>query len=54
MRFFCKGRVVEWNSPEFEGLIGRMGKRRVEGARAIIELSVWKVGRPVSSWVYFS
>ena len=43
MRFFCKGRVVEWDSREFEPLLKRMGKSRVEGARAIIELEVWKV-----------
>jgi hypothetical protein len=43
MRFFCTGRVVEWDKPEFESLIGRMGKKRVDGARAVIVLSIWKV-----------
>lgn len=43
MRFFCTGRVVEWDTPEFEGLIEKMGKRKVEGARAVIVLDVFKV-----------
>lgn len=43
MRFFCTGRVVEWDCPEFESLISKMGKKTVEGARAIIMLDVWKV-----------
>src|SRR3954452_12005867 len=28
MRFFCKGRVVEWDRPEFESLLSKMGKKR--------------------------
>ena len=44
MRFFCKGSVVEWDDGRFEGLMGKMGKRRVEGARAVILLDVLKVG----------
>lgn len=44
MRFFCTGKVVEWNQPEFGPLLEKMGKRRVEGARAIIMLDVFKVG----------
>jgi len=47
MRFFCTGRVVEWDQAEFEGLMGRVlgGDRakRVEGARAVIVLDVFKV-----------
>ncbi len=43
LRFFCRGRVVEWDQREFEPLLGRMGKRRVDGGRAIIVLDVWKV-----------
>jgi len=43
MRFFCKGKVVEWDSPEFEKTLERMGKTRIEGARAIIMLDVFKV-----------
>lgn len=50
LRFFCWGRVVEWDEPGFEGLLGRMGKGRVEGARAVIELDVWKVGLIISHW----
>ncbi|RDL40978.1 Uncharacterized protein BP5553_00957 [Venustampulla echinocandica] len=43
MRFFCTGRVVEWDTPEFEVLLGKMGKKRIDAARAIIMLDVWKV-----------
>lgn len=43
MRFFCTGKVVEWDSPHFEGVLRRMGKVRIEGARAVILLDVFKV-----------
>ncbi|KAI9758059.1 MAG: hypothetical protein M1835_000625, partial [Candelina submexicana] len=43
LRFFCRGRVVEWDEPEFEPLLKRMGKERVDGGRAIIVLDIWKV-----------
>lgn len=43
MRFFCMGKVVEWDDPRFEGLLKRMGKERIEGARAVILLDVFKV-----------
>jgi hypothetical protein len=43
MRFFCKGRVVEWDEPEFGHSLDRMGKQRIEGARAVILLDVFKV-----------
>jgi hypothetical protein len=43
MRFFCTGRVVEWDQPEFEVLLEKMGNKRIEGARAVIYLNVWKV-----------
>ncbi len=43
MRFFCKGRVIEWDQPEFELLLKRMGNKMVEGARAVILLDVFKV-----------
>ena len=43
MRFFCTGSVVEWDSPAFAPLLQRMGKAKVEGARAVILLDVWKV-----------
>lgn len=42
MRFFCTGRVVEYDQPGFEPLLQRMGKKRVEGARAVILLDVFK------------
>lgn len=43
MRLFCKGSVVEWDSPRFEPLLKEMGKERIEGARAVLLLDVWKV-----------
>lgn len=44
MRLFCKGRVVERDQSEFNDLLTRMGpEKRVEGARAIILLDIWKV-----------
>lgn len=36
--------MVEWCDPGFEGCLERMGKGRVEGARAVVELDVWEVG----------
>ncbi|MCJ1428426.1 hypothetical protein MMC29_006336, partial [Sticta canariensis] len=43
MRFFCMGKVVEWDQPEFEPLIRKMGKESIQGARAVILLDVFKV-----------
>ena len=43
MRFFCNGTVVEWDDARFDGLLKRMGKERIEGARAVILLDVFKV-----------
>ena len=43
MRFFCKGKIVEWDAPGFEPLLRKMGKKRVDGARAVILLEVFKV-----------
>ncbi|CAF9933180.1 MAG: hypothetical protein ALECFALPRED_005496 [Alectoria fallacina] len=43
MRFFCMGKVVEWDDPRFDGLLRKMGKERIEGARAVILLDVFKV-----------
>ena len=43
VRFFCIGRVVEWDDVRFEPLLRKMGKKRVEGARAVILLDVYKV-----------
>lgn len=47
VRLFCKGRVVEWDSSEFEGWVRRMGKedRMVPGVRAVIVLDVLEVSR---------
>ena len=44
MRWYCWGRVIEHDSPDFDKMLARMGHSRVEGARAIIQLEVWKVG----------
>lgn len=43
LRFFCWGKVVEWDQPGFEGLIQKMGKEKIPGARAVILLNVFKV-----------
>ncbi|KAI9732383.1 MAG: hypothetical protein M1834_001591 [Cirrosporium novae-zelandiae] len=43
MRLFCTGRVVEWDQLEFQKLLGRMGGKKVEGARAVIVLDIFKV-----------
>ena len=42
LRFFCKGRVVECDKPEYGSLLKKMGKKEVIGARAVIVLDVWK------------
>ena len=44
LRFYCTGRVVEWHEPGFDGWLKRMGKRKIDGARAVILLDVFKVG----------
>jgi hypothetical protein len=52
MRWFCKGRVIEWNDPEFDVVLDRMKKNRIDGARAILYFEVFK-GRqatPVILW----
>lgn len=46
MRFFCTGKVVEWDQPLFEPLIGKMGMEKIQGARAVILLDVFKVKKP--------
>lgn len=48
MRWFCTGRVVEYDQPEFESLLARMDKAKVEGARAVIVLEMFKVSLPLS------
>ncbi|KAL8978378.1 MAG: hypothetical protein Q9205_006018 [Flavoplaca limonia] len=43
MRFFCWGKVVEWDDePRFGEMVTKMGKSKVTGARAVIELQIWK------------
>ncbi|MCJ1404364.1 hypothetical protein MMC11_007589 [Xylographa trunciseda] len=43
-RFFCKGRVVEWDDAAFAGWVSRMGKgEAVPGTRAVVVLDVWQV-----------
>jgi len=42
-RLFCTGKVVEWNDPSFKGWLQKMGKEKIDGARAVILLSVFKV-----------
>ena len=44
LRFFCRGRVVEYDKPEYGRLLQRIEKKEVVGARAVIVLDVWKVG----------
>ena len=46
MRFFCMGKVVEWDDPRFDVLLKKMGKERIEGARAVILLDIFKVRLP--------
>lgn len=43
MRFFCTGKVVERDQPEFKPLIRKMGKEGILGARAVISLEIFKV-----------
>ncbi|CAM6102778.1 unnamed protein product [Calypogeia fissa] len=44
LRFFCTGKVVEWNQQEFEILLTKVGdNKRIAGARAVILLDVFKV-----------
>jgi len=43
MRLFCTGKVVEYDDPDFDSLITRMDKAKVEGARAVISLEIFKV-----------
>lgn len=33
---------MEWDDRRFEGLMREMGKKRIEGARAVILLDVFK------------
>jgi len=50
MRFFCTGRVVAWNEPQFDGWLDRMGGKKVTGARAVVVLDVYKVCKNGRGW----
>ena len=43
LRLFSTGTVIEWDQPEFDECVQRMGKTPIAGARAIIQLDVFKV-----------
>ncbi|KAJ5261981.1 hypothetical protein N7505_008848 [Penicillium chrysogenum] len=43
LRLFSTGTVIEWDQPEFDVCVQRMGKTPIAGARAIIQLDVFKV-----------
>lgn len=43
LRFFCTGRVIEWDDKYFETWLDKMGNKKVKGARAVIVLDVFKV-----------
>jgi hypothetical protein len=47
MRWFCKGRVIEWNDPEFDVVLDRMKKNRIDGARAILYFEIFKGQSPL-------
>jgi hypothetical protein len=43
LRLFSTGTVIEWDQPEFGECLQRMGKTPIAGARAIIQLDIFKV-----------
>ena len=44
LRFFCTGRLTEWDQPGFAAAMARMGDgMNIAGARAVIHLDVFKV-----------
>ena len=43
MRWFCKGRVIEYDHPEYKSLLRRMNKDEYPGARAVILLDICQV-----------
>ncbi|KAL3469629.1 hypothetical protein BJX99DRAFT_268073 [Aspergillus californicus] len=43
LRFFCTGSVIEYSEPKFQTYLDRLGGRNMLGARAIIQLDVFKV-----------
>jgi hypothetical protein len=44
LRFFCTGRVIEWDDKDFDSWLEKMGNKKILGARAVIVLDVFKVG----------
>lgn len=54
MRFFCTGKVIEFDQPEYQGLLDKMGKQHIAGARAVILLHIFKVSRyTIDPFVFF-
>ena len=46
LRLFCNSRIVEWDRPEFRGLVQRVAKGQrdaFDGARAVIIGDIWQV-----------
>ncbi|KFX94457.1 hypothetical protein V490_04357 [Pseudogymnoascus sp. VKM F-3557] len=43
LRFFCTGRVIEWDDKDFDSWLEKMGNKKILGARAVIVLDVFKV-----------
>ncbi|CAJ2511306.1 Uu.00g069310.m01.CDS01 [Anthostomella pinea] len=43
LRLFCRGRVIEWDRPEFDVFLRKMKLQKVDATRAIIVLDIFKV-----------
>ena len=46
LRLFCNSRVVEWDQPDFQGLLLQVSKGKrdtFDGARAVIVCDIWQV-----------
>lgn len=43
MRIFCRGRVIEWDNPEFDQFLKKMNLQKVDAARAILVFDIFKV-----------
>jgi len=44
LRLWCRGRVIEWDEPDFDVWLGRMGHARPPAVRALVVLDVLAVG----------
>lgn len=43
---------MEWNDErQFEEMVAKMGKKKVTGARAVIQLEIWKVSGRFLSFI---